>query len=340
MFYVGTALNRFQIDGKDSVSLNLAVKQFNSITAENAMKWEKIHPKPGVYYFNDADKFVEFGESNDMYIVGHCLVWHSQTPGWVFQDEEGNPVSRDTLLQRMRDHIFTVVGRYRGRVDCWDVVNETMGDDGQDRPTKWREIIGEDYVLKAFEFAREADPDAELIYNDYSLPNSEKREGVIRLIKDLRAKGAKVDGVGMQAHYHLDYPTLEDLEASIKAFGENGLSVSITELDINVLPRSMLRRGADITDFEAFRAEYNPYPDAWPDSMQVVLAERYRDLFTVFVRNADVINRVTLWGVYDRQSWLNNWPIPGRTNYPLLFDRKCQPKPAFDYVMQTATASQ
>jgi endo-1,4-beta-xylanase len=338
-FLIGVAIGRFQLSGRDSMGLMLLEKQFNSITADNMMKWERIHPNPGIYNFEPADQFVEFGEKHDMDMVGHCLVWHNQTPAWVFQDESGNPTVRDTLLQRMHDHIYTVVGRYRGKVHAWDVVNEAIGDDGQMRRTPWSEIIGDDYVQKAFEFAREADPGAILILNDYSLPNPEKRDGMVRLVKDLQSRGVKVDAVGMQGHYQLDYPSMDTLEAAIRAFAELDCRVVITELDINVLPNPTGRVDADVARQEEFQSRYNPYTAGLPDSVQLQLAEQYGRLFTVFVRNADKIDRVTFWGIHDGSSWKNNFPVRGRTNYPLLYDRQYQPKLAFDYVMKAAAGS-
>jgi endo-1,4-beta-xylanase len=326
-FRIGVALSDSGL--KDTVNMRLTKKHFNSITDENAMKWEFIHPKPGKYDFDAADRFVEFGEKNGMYIVGHVLVWHSQTPPWVFTDNSGNRVSRDTLLNRMRDHIYTVVGRYKGRVQCWDVINEAIGDNGEVRQNIWYQITGIDYVQKAFEYAREADPNAMLVYNDYSLPTPVKREGVINLIKGLQEKGVKVDAIGEQAHYHLDYPNLNDLEQSIVAFSQLGCKVLITEMDINVLPHPWDYQGADVRLNFQYNENTNPYPDALPDSMQRVLADRYASFFKIFLRHSSTIDRVTLWGIQDGSSWLNHWPVDGRSNYPLLFDRNYNPKPAF-----------
>ena len=326
-FKIGVALSVKDLD--DSMTVSVAKKQFNSITAENAMKWEFIHPEPGKYNFEPADKFVKFGEENGMQIVGHVLIWHSQTPAWVFTDEAGNRVSRDTLLARMHDHIKTVVGRYKGRVDCWDVVNEAVGDDGTIRKNLWYEIIGIDYIEKAFKYAHEADPDAVLIYNDYSVPDTAKRDLALELIRNIKAKGIRIDAVGMQAHYHLDYPRVEDLEQSIIDIAESGLRVMITEMDINILPHPWDFEGANVAFKHKYDSTTNPYPDALPDSMQKVLADRYVSFFKIFNRHHNVIDRVTLWGVQDGRSWLNNWPIYGRSSYPLLFDRNFQPKPAF-----------
>ena len=335
-FTIGTALNDDQIYGKDAKAVMIMEEHFNSITAENVMKWESMHPEPDKYHFEPADRFVALGEKNKMFIVGHTLVWHAQTPDWVFQDESGNPVDRETLLNRMQDHIFNVVGRYKGRVHGWDVVNEVVDDDGQMRKSQWLEIIGEDYVQKAFEYAHEVDTDAELYYNDYSLYFPAKRDGVVRLIRNLQSKGIRVDGIGLQGHWGLDYPEkLDDLEQSILAFSELGVDVMVTELDVSVLPFPDKQRGADVSlDFE-MQEGFNPYPDGLPDSMQKKLAERYAEFFKIFLKHSDKISKVTIWGIHDGQSWLNHWPIKGRTNYPLLFDRNFQPKSAFNAVVKT-----
>lgn len=334
-FLVGAALNPSQFVGRNAAEAALVARHFNTITPENVMKWEGLHPEPGVYDFELADQYVAFGEEHEMFVVGHTLVWHSQTPRWVFQDDGGNPVSRDTLLARMRDHIHTVVGRYEGRVDGWDVVNEALNDDGTLRQSPWLRIIGEDYLAKAFEYAHEADPDAELYYNDYSLNDPAKRNGAVRLVRSLQEQGIPVTGVGMQAHYALGYPALDEIEASLEAFAELG-NVMITELDVAVLPRPQQHWGADISQRGELRDELNPYPDAFPDSMQQALARRYADFFDVFLAHQEDISRVTFWGVTDAGSWLNNWPIRGRTSHPLLFDRGNQPKPAFHAVVEAA----
>jgi endo-1,4-beta-xylanase len=338
LFKIGVAVSAHRMN--DSIYASVIQRQFNSITAENVMKWEFIHPEPGKYNFQPADSFVAFGEENNMYIVGHVLVWHQQTPEWVFQDASGKPASRDTLLKRMHDHIATVVGHYKGRVDCWDVVNEAIDDNGEVRKNAWYNIIGIDYVEKAFEYAHEADPDAVLLYNDYSLPTPMKRNGVVKLISSLKEKGVKVDAIGMQGHYHLDYPLLSDLDSSITAFSKIGCKVMFTELDINVLPFPTEQLGADIALNFKYDKKYNPYPDALSDSMQTVLANRYAEFFKIFISHADVIDRVTLWGVEDGGSWLNYWPIHGRSNYPLLFDRKYKQKPAYWSIVELGRASE
>jgi endo-1,4-beta-xylanase len=328
-FYFGTALNAGQVAGKEPHALEIVKKHFNSITAENDMKWSHIQKQPGEFDFEGADRFVTLGEENGLFVVGHTLVWHQQTPDWVFRNEAGK-ANRETLLRRMREHIFTVVERYKGRVHGWDVVNEAVDDSGQMRKSLWLQIIGEDYVQKAFEYAHQADPDAKLYYNDYSLYFPEKRDGVIRLIRDLQSKGIQVDGIGMQGHWGLDYPEKpEEIEASIIAFSELGVDVMITELDVNVLPLPGDQRGADISLKFKMKNGLDPYPDGLPDSIQTELAERYALFFRIFQKHSDKISRVTIWGIQDGQSWLNYWPVRGRTNYPLLFDRHYHPKPAF-----------
>lgn len=335
-FRIGAALNASQFSGYDEGEAALVQKHFNSVTPENTVKWENIHPEPGTYDFEDADRFVAFGEEHEMFVVGHTLVWHNQTPDWVFEQEDGTPVSRDTLLRRMRNHIHTVVGRYEDRVDAWDVVNEAVNDDGSLRESPWLEIIGKEYIAKAFQYAREADPDAELYYNDYSLTNPSKRDGTMKMIQRLQAQDVPLTGVGLQSHHAMDYPTLAQQDSAITDFAELGVDVMITELDIAVLPRPDNLQGAEISARAEGGEELNPYPDALPDSMQQALAQRYAELFDVYLDHSDAISRVTFWGVTDEDSWLNDWPIPGRTSYPLLFGRDNQPKPAFDAVVQTA----
>ena len=333
---IGTAINRIQVDGTDPLAKPFIARHFSSITPENAMKWERIHPEPGRYEFGLADSIVDFAERNGMKVIGHVLVWHSQTPGWVFRDSLGNPLTRDALLERMRDHIHTVVGHYRGKVLGWDVVNEAVDEDGSMRRTKWLEIIGDDYIEKAFQYAHEADPDAELYYNDYNNEERAKRAGVIPIVKNLQEKGIRIDGVGIQGHWHLDSPDMEIIDESIGEYAALGMKVMITELEINVLPTPSRLYGAEISRTAEYRESLNPYVEGLPDSVETQLNQRYAELFGILLKHRDVVTRVTFWGVHDGYSWKNNWPIPGRTNYPLLFDRNYQPKPAYYAVIREA----
>jgi len=335
-FLVGAAINSDQFTERDARGAALIKQQFNSITPENVLKWERVHPKPGVYDFDLPDQYVAFGEKNHMRIIGHTLVWHNQTPRWVFEDDQGSPVDRETLLSRMREHIQRVVGRYKGRISGWDVVNEALSEDGTLRESPWLKIIGEDYIARAFEFAHEADPQAELYYNDYSLENGAKRNGAIDLIRKLQAEGVPVAAIGIQGHDKLDWPSIDQEDAAITAFAKLGVKVNITELDIDVLPRATREQGAEVTLHSESKERLNPYSAGLPDSVQQALAQRYAGLFRVFLKHRDVITRVTFWGVTDGDSWLNNWPVEGRTSYPLLFDRNARPKPAFDAVLQAA----
>jgi endo-1,4-beta-xylanase len=268
-----------------------------------------------------------------MFVIGHTLAWHSQVPRWVFQDANGQPLTRDSLLQRLHDHIFTVVGRYKGRIKGWDVVNEALNEDGTLRQSPWLRIAGEDFITKAFEWAHEADPAAELYYNDYSLENAPKRNGAVTLIKKLQAAGVHVAAVGLQGHDKVDWPTAAQLDTTIAAFAALGVKVNITELDVDVLPPVGQNRGADVSFNAELQQRLNPWPQALPDSVQQKLATRYAELFNVLYKHRAHIARVTFWGVTDGDSWLNNWPVRGRTSYPLLFDRNGNPKPAFTAVV-------
>jgi endo-1,4-beta-xylanase len=334
-FYVGVAVNSSQITGTDAQGDALIEQQFNSITPENVMKWEVIHPRPDAFDFSLADKYVEFGQQHHMFIVGHNLCWHSQTPAWVFKDVKGNPLKRKALLKRLHDHIQTVVGRYKGRIQSWDVVNEALNEDGTMRQSHWRKIIGDDYIVKAFKYAHKADPAAQLNYNDYNLENPAKRKGAIELVKKLKAAGVPIAVVGSQAHLHLSRGTAADEEVAIEELSAAGVKVAITELDIDVLP-SAWGQTADVGVKIQENAKLNSYPNGLPDDVQQQLTNRYADLFAVFWKHRDVVNRVTFWGTTDKTSWLNNWPIRGRTSYPLLFDREGKPKPAFYAVLKAA----
>ncbi len=335
-FYIGAALNEAQFYETDQTETALVKTHFNSITPENDLKWEQIHPTPGHFDFEDADRYVAFGESNKMFIIGHTLVWHSQTPAWVFAGENGQPLTRAVLLARMHEHISTIVGRYRGRIKGWDVINEVIDEDGSLRKTPWLRIIGEDYLVKAFQFAHEADPQAELYYNDYALENPAKRAGAIAMVKKLRAAGVMLSGVGLQGHYKMNVPTPSEVDDTIVDFANLGLKVSFTELDVDLLPGPRNSLNADVGARYEAEKRMNPFPKELPLAEQQKLAARYAELFTVFLKHRGEIKRVTLWGVTDADSWLNDWPVAGRTSYPLLFDRAGKPKLAFSSVVAVA----
>lgn len=335
-FYIGTALDADQINGTDTANLRLVKQQFNSITAENCMKSGEIQPEEGKFNFDLPDKFVKFGEENNMYIIGHTLVWHSQAPGWFFTDKAGKDVSREVLIERMKNHIFTVVGRYKGKVKGWDVVNEAIEDDGSWRKTKFYNIIGEDYIKLAFQFAHEADPDADLYYNDYSMAHEGRRNAVVKMVNNLKSQGVKIDGVGMQGHMDMVFPAVDEFEKSLVAFAETGVKIMITELDITILPRPGKDFGAEVsTNFE-YQKTLNPYSEGLPDSVSTALNNRYNDFFKLFLKHSDKVERVTLWGVSDGQSWRNDWPVHGRTDYSLLFDRNFEPKPVVKSIIEEA----
>lgn len=327
-FYIGTALNQRQIEEHDSLVSRLISKEFNSITAENIMKSMFIHPEKDTFDFELTDKFIAFGEKHDMFIHGHTLIWHSQLTPWFSEIKDSTE-----MASAMENHIKTIVSKYKGKIHSWDVVNEALNEDGTLRESAFLKVIGEDFLAQAFKLASEADPDTDLYYNDYNMTNVEKRNGAIQMIKRIQDKGIKVDGIGMQGHWRLETPSIELIEESILAYAALGVKVAITELDINVLPSPWDLVGAEVSqDFEGSE-KMNPYPEKLPDSIQTKLANRYQDIFKLFLKHQDKISRVTFWGVNDGQSWLNNWPIKGRTNYPLLFDTQYHPKRAYDSII-------
>jgi len=327
-FYIGTALNTFQIDETDSIMAGIVGNEFSSITAENEMKSIQIHPARDTFNFEYPDKFVALGEKYNMFIHGHTLVWHSQLSPWIRNIKDSTE-----MAEALESHIKTIVSRYKGRVNSWDVVNEALNEDGSLRKSVFLEVMGEDYLALAFKWTSEIDPKADLYYNDYNMANPEKRQGAIRLVKNIMDKGIKVDGIGMQGHWHLNTPSLEEIEKSIVEYAALGVKVSITELDISVLPNPEDLVGAEITQNFQNSEAMNPYTKGMPDSIQVKLANRYTDIFKIFLKHKDKISRVTFWGVNDGQSWLNGFPVRGRTNHPLLFDRDLKPKSAYDSII-------
>ena len=331
---IGAAVNQWQSDGQVPKADAVLQKHFNCAVAENCMKPEVLAPAEGIFDFRVADKFVDYCQRLHLKVNGHCLVWHSQAPDWWFTNGyNASPVSKEVLKERLIKHIKTVVGHFKGKVFGWDVVNEAIEDDGSFRKSPYYNLLGEEFIEIAFRTAHEADPAAELYYNDYSMSKPGKREAVCRLVKRLKEKGLRIDGVGMQSHNGLDYPDLKDYEKSIDAFAACGVKVLITELDINVLPNPEGFGGAAVEQNFEFQQKYNPYPNGLPKDKQKELDKRWIDLFKIYYEHRAQIGRITLWGVCDENSWLNGWPIAGRTNYPLLFDRNYEAKPIVNEII-------
>jgi len=327
-FYIGTALDNNQINENDSAVNHLIVTQFNAITPENIMKCEIIHPKWDTYNFDMADKYVALGAKNKMFVVGHALIWHSQLAPFVRKIK-----TKDSLELFMTNHINTIAGRYKGKVGGWDVVNEALNEDGTYRKSIFYQTLGEDFLVTAFKLAEKAAPGTELYYNDFNIEQPKKRAGAIALLTKIKNSGARIDGVGIQGHWNIEDLPIKDIEESIIAYSKLGLKVMITELDLSVLPNPKQLVGANIDQSFAQDPKMNPYAKGLPDSVQMKLAQRYEELFKVFLKHKDKISRVTFWGVNDQQSWLNNFPIRNRTNYPLLFDRNNKPKLVYEKVL-------
>ncbi|MFZ1561039.1 MAG: endo-1,4-beta-xylanase [Saprospiraceae bacterium] len=341
-FNMGAAVNHDIVSGKDSLAQKVVLNHFNSITAENVMKAEIINPLPGVYSFEQADAYIDFGQKNNMFIIGHTLVWHNQCPDWFFKHENGELKSKEEVKTRLHDYIKAVASRYHGKVHAWDVVNEVIADDGSYRPTKWVEGVGDgdELVRLSFEYSAKYAPDTELYYNDFNAWRPTKRDGIIRMIKMLKAAGIRIDGVGMQGHWGLHFPENKYIEEAIVAYAAAGVKVMITELDIDVLPLTkegqiigtgMMHEQFQQEEFEKF---LDPYKDGLLEEIENLQAERYQTLFDIFNKHKDKIDRVTLWGIHDGMSWKNDYPIPNRTNYPLLWDRNLKPKKALETLLK------
>jgi len=338
LFHLGAAINEDIILGNDQKSQTIVSSEFNSITPENSLKWMFLQPEPNRFNFEVADKYVELGLKNNMYIVGHALVWHNQLADFMQIVD-----AADEMQQYVTNHVNTVVSRYRGKIDAWDVVNEAFNEDGSLRKSVFYNNMGEDYIEAVFKLAQKADPQADLIYNDYNVYKPEKRAGILKMVKKFKSNGVKIDGVGVQAHWDLKSPSLYQIEQIILDVHAAGVPVSFTELDISVLPNPWKMVGAEVTqNFSQFEGDpkMSPYPNKLPTKVQKQLAKRYHDIFKLFVKHSDKISRVTFWGVMDKHSWLNDWPIKGRTNYPLLFDRNYNPKPAYKSVLEVNTNQQ
>lgn len=327
LFHLGAAINEDLILGKDIQSENIVTSEFNSITPENSLKWMYLQPSPNKFNFITADKYVELGVKKNMHIIGHALVWHNQLADFM-----KNTSSSAEFTNHVKNHINTVVSRYKGKIDAWDVVNEALNEDGSLRESIFNKHMGTNYIEEVFSLAENADPEADLIYNDYNLYKPAKRQGVLHLVKNLKANGIKINAIGVQAHWRLKSPSLHEIEQIILDISGAGVDLMFTELDITVLPNPWELVGAEVTqNFSKFEGDpkMDPYTNGLPKDIEIQLAKRYKDIFKLFIKHQDKISRVTFWGVMDQHSWLNDWPIKGRTNYPLLFDREYQPKLAY-----------
>lgn len=338
-FYIGTALSTRYIYERDPRADSLIKYQFDAIVAENCMKSMHLQPREGEFFWDEADRFVEFGEANGMWITGHCLIWHSQAPRWFFVDENGDDVSREVLIERMKNHIHTVVGRYKGRVKGWDVVNEAIMENGSLRESKFYRIIGKDFLNLAFQFAHEADPDAELYYNDYNEWYPGKVEAIVKMVREFKAAGIRIDGIGMQGHIGMDNPSIDEYRAAIDAYAGAGMKVMITELDMSALPRPDRNSSSNIADTAAYRAAINPYVAGLPADVSAQWNAKMGEFFKLFIENSDKITRVTFWGVTDETSWKNGFPVRGRTDYALPFDRRYRAKPVVGEIVKMAEAA-
>lgn len=329
-FVIGAAIPGAKINPEER---KLLFTHFGAVTPENCMKPAKLHPSEDRFAFDKADALVAMARTNNLTINGHTLLWHQECPEWFFKNGDQD-ATREQVLARMRSHISAVVGHFAGKVKSWDVVNEAISDDtGYLRESQWLSLAGEDFIAEAFFAARKADPQAELYYNDYAIEKQPKRGKALRLIRDLKKRGAPLQGIGIQGHWQLDNIPFQDIEDAILAFHAEGLTVMITELDIDMVPR--ITTGAETTAQEQTGAD--PFSQGLPPEVQKRLADQYAQLFALFLKHRDKISRITFWGLHDGRSWLNKWPSK-RTNHPLLWDRALQPKPALSAVMSLTQA--
>lgn len=317
-FTIGVAVSKASITDKESA--DLITQQFGSITPENAMKMGPIHPKENIYNWKDADAIVAFAQAHHLKIRGHNLCWHQQTPAWFFKDSAGNLVTKNVLLQRLKDHITTVVNRYKGKIYAWDVVNEAIDDNPSNflRNSLFYKICGEDFITKAFEYAHAADPQAILFYNDYNTERKEKADRIYTLLKKLKDNGTPIDAIGLQGHWSIFEPSQSELEYTINKFASLKLKIQITELDVSIYKWEKDVRKKLSTDADTYTPE-----------LEEAQTAKYKMLFTIFRKYKKDITGVTFWNVSDKYTWLDTYPVIGRKNYPLLFDVNYQPKKAF-----------
>ena len=322
-FKMGCAVNSSIVNGRDSRSAQIILQQFNAVSPENDMKAEVLHPSPDRWNFQAADRYVQFAKDNGLWALGHTLVWHNQSPRWIFEDGKGGKASKELLEERLKKYIFTVGERYKNDICSVDVVNECISDknfvlrDGADR-SQWFDILGPEYVDKAFFWAKEAFPNSSLVINDYNLEMVEgKRQGMYKLVKGMLERGVPVDTVGLQMHINIQNPPVSEIEETIELYGSLGLNVIVTEMEVSAYLDK---------DF-AHPDPRREYDKAFLDEQ----AERYYKIFECFRKEAraGILKDVVLWGVTDRMTWKNNFPAPGRGDCPLLFDTEGKEKPAF-----------
>lgn len=365
-FLIGAALNEYQIRGIAAQDDSILFRHFNAISPENCLKSGEVLPVwGGEYDWDLADAYVQFGQDHGLWTLGHCLIWHSQLTQGFCTDENGNLVDAETLKDRMKQHITTIVTRYKGKIDGWDVVNEAILEDGSYRDSQFYQILGEEFIPWAFECAHEADPDVELYYNDYNMHEPGKRATVVRLIKDLKARGLRIDAVGMQSHVGMDYPDFDEYKASMDAYIAEGVKIAVTEWDMSALPtitmsadvsqdmgalfRYRFRPGQKPLDLSPeekeemdkalaeFDAKFNPYKEGLPEDVSAKWNERMKRFMDLYIEYADDMSRVTAWGITDASSWKNGFMSPVlRTDYPLLFDRNFQAKPFIQEIIDNA----
>ncbi|MBK3516074.1 endo-1,4-beta-xylanase [Carboxylicivirga marina] len=342
-FMIGT-LYHGEVLGNDIVNPYLeeeyaiTEREFNVITAENCMKPMHIIGEKGEYNFDEADRFVKYASDKGLTIVGHTLVWKNSAPDWFFKNENGDAVSRDVLIARMTEYIDTVVSRYKGKIAYWDVVNEAVDvfPDGKGgrvaklKSTPWYDIIGDDYIEIAYRTAHKADPSCKLLYNDYNMYNKEKTDFIVNMVNDFKSKGVPIHGIGSQAHMFIEHPKLDQIEYWLRKCADKQIPLHVTEMDISVLPNAWKHRGASVEDNFELAEEFNPYSEGISHDLLEQQAKRYADVFSLFLKYSENVERVTLWGVWDGNSWRNYHPMKGRTDYPLLFDRNFQKKPAYE----------
>ena len=327
-WYTGVSVNQWEVEGEQAADWPIITQNFNWVVAENCMKCEVVHPKEGVYDFTLADQFVNKAKAAGLKVLGHCLIWHSQCAPWFHYDDDGNLVSAEVLKQRMREHIYTVVSHFKGRVDAWDVVNEAFEDDGTPRNSLFYQILGTDYIPLAFQYAHEADPSIQLYYNDFSMNKAQKVEGVANFFRPLIQQGLPVTAIGMQGHMVLEGNNyIEEYEHAINTIAALGVPTFFSEVDLTVLPNPYGFSGANISDAFTYRPEKDPYRNGLPKEKEAEVNQFWMDFFQMLLRHHQDIQRVNFWCLNDGISWRNDFPIKGRTDYATLFDRQNHPKP-------------